>query len=89
MHYTCVCTYMSVLYLYVGMYNVCCTLLGSFSFTHQSENDVMVIVYIARILEKVVPLMAHPDQSFLNSIEEEMVKLILKQGPNVCIVQIL
>jgi cohesin loading factor subunit SCC2 len=48
-----------------------------------SENDVMVIVYIARILEKVVPLMAHPDQSFLNSIEEEMVKLILKQGPNV------
>ena len=43
----------------------------------------MVVVYITRILEKVVPLMAHPDGSFLSSIEEEMVKLILKQGPNV------
>ena len=76
------------------MYTHMCTLTGVCIYSQttdvcllsclfQSENDVMVVVYITRILEKVVPLMAHPDGSFLSSIEEEMVKLILKQGPNV------
>lgn len=40
-------------------------------------------MFVTRILEKVIPLVAHPDAAFLSSVEEEMVKLILKQGPNV------
>ena len=38
---------------------------------------------MTRILEKVIPLVAHPDAAFLSRVEDEMVKLIIKHGPNV------
>ena len=40
----------------------------------------MVLHYVARILEMVVPLMDHPSETFLAQLEEDMMKLILKHG---------
>lgn len=46
----------------------------------QSTNDFMVICNVAKILELVVPLMEHPSESFLTTIEEDLMKLIIKYG---------
>lgn len=43
----------------------------------------MVICNVAKILELVVPLMDHPSESFLTTIEEDLMKLILKYGMTV------
>ena len=40
----------------------------------------MIVHYVARILEIVVPLMERPSVSFLTSLEEDLIKLIMKQG---------
>lgn len=40
----------------------------------------MVLHYVARVLELVIPLMDHPSESFLAQVEEAMIKLILKNG---------
>uniref|UniRef100_A0A673IU30 Nipped-B protein n=1 Tax=Sinocyclocheilus rhinocerous TaxID=307959 RepID=A0A673IU30_9TELE len=48
-----------------------------------SQSDFMVICNIAKILELVVPLMDHPSESFLTTIEEDLMKLILKYGMTV------
>uniref|UniRef100_A0A671PXZ8 Nipped-B protein n=1 Tax=Sinocyclocheilus anshuiensis TaxID=1608454 RepID=A0A671PXZ8_9TELE len=48
-----------------------------------SQSDFMVICNVAKILELVVPLMDHPSESFLTTIEEDLMKLILKYGMTV------
>ncbi|XP_010723647.1 nipped-B-like protein [Meleagris gallopavo] len=40
----------------------------------------MVICNVAKILELVVPLMEHPSETFLATIEEDLMKLIIKYG---------
>ena len=49
-------------------------------FCLQTQSDFLVLHYVARILELVVPLMDHPSEIFLVSVEEDMMKLILKHG---------
>ena len=46
----------------------------------QSQGDMMVLHYVAQILRQVVPLMEHPSESFLASLEEDLVKLVMKHG---------
>uniref|UniRef100_A0A8C9ZCS5 Nipped-B protein n=1 Tax=Sander lucioperca TaxID=283035 RepID=A0A8C9ZCS5_SANLU len=48
-----------------------------------SSNDFMVICNVAKILELVVPLMEHPSETFLATIEEDLMKLIIKYGMTV------
>ena len=43
----------------------------------------MVICNVAKILELVVPLMEHPSETFLVTIEEDLMKLIIKYGMTV------
>ena len=43
----------------------------------------MVICNVAKILELVVPLMEHPSETFLTTIEEDLMKLIIKYGMTV------
>ncbi|CAI8012871.1 Nipped-B-like protein [Geodia barretti] len=45
-----------------------------------SQGDMMVLHYVAQILRQVVPLMEHPSESFLASLEEDLVKLVMKHG---------
>lgn len=45
----------------------------------------MVICNVAKILELVVPLMEHPSETFLATIEEDLMKLIIKYGMTVSI----
>lgn len=40
----------------------------------------MVICNVAKILELVVPLMEHPSETFMATIEEDLMKLIIKYG---------
>lgn len=49
----------------------------------QTQNDFMVICNVAKILELVVPLMEHPSETFLTTIEEDLMKLIIKYGMTV------
>ncbi len=53
-------------------------------FPLQTANDFMVICNVAKILELVVPLMEHPSETFLATIEEDLMKLIIKYGMTVC-----
>ncbi|XP_078106968.1 nipped-B-like protein A isoform X2 [Sander vitreus] len=48
-----------------------------------TSNDFMVICNVAKILELVVPLMEHPSETFLATIEEDLMKLIIKYGMTV------
>uniref|UniRef100_A0A8C5EAP6 Nipped-B protein n=1 Tax=Gouania willdenowi TaxID=441366 RepID=A0A8C5EAP6_GOUWI len=48
-----------------------------------SQNDFMVICNVAKILELVVPLMELPSETFLTTIEEDLMKLIIKYGMTV------
>uniref|UniRef100_A0A3Q2QX81 Nipped-B protein n=1 Tax=Fundulus heteroclitus TaxID=8078 RepID=A0A3Q2QX81_FUNHE len=48
-----------------------------------TQNDFMVICNVAKILELVVPLMETPSESFLNTIEGDLMKLIIKHGMTV------
>ena len=50
------------------------------SFSTQTQNDFVVICNVAKILELVVPLMEHPSETFLATIEEDLMKLIIKYG---------
>lgn len=52
-------------------------------FSLQTANDFMVICNVAKILELVVPLMEHPSETFLATIEEDLMKLIIKYGMTV------
>ncbi|XP_046372301.1 nipped-B-like protein isoform X3 [Haliotis rufescens] len=45
-----------------------------------TQGDYLVLHYVARILELVVPLMDHPSETFLAQLEEDMMKLVLKHG---------
>uniref|UniRef100_A0A4W3GUV9 Nipped-B-like protein A n=1 Tax=Callorhinchus milii TaxID=7868 RepID=A0A4W3GUV9_CALMI len=49
----------------------------------QTQSDFLVICNVAKILELVVPLMEHPSETFLATIEEDLMKLILKHGMTV------
>ncbi|KAG8180025.1 hypothetical protein JTE90_026629 [Oedothorax gibbosus] len=44
-----------------------------------SHSDYLLLKNVAQTLELVVPLIEHPSESFLAQIEEDMVKLILRQ----------
>ncbi|KAM3874275.1 nipped-B-like protein B [Diretmus argenteus] len=48
-----------------------------------TQNDFMVICNVAKILELVVPLTEHPSETFLTTIEEDLMKLIIKYGMTV------
>ncbi|KAM7368980.1 hypothetical protein PAMP_013280 [Pampus punctatissimus] len=48
-----------------------------------TQNDFMVICNVAKILELAVPLMEHPSETFLTTIEEDLMKLIIKYGMTV------
>uniref|UniRef100_A0A671SA66 Nipped-B protein n=1 Tax=Sinocyclocheilus anshuiensis TaxID=1608454 RepID=A0A671SA66_9TELE len=48
-----------------------------------TQSDFMVICNVAKILELVVPLMEHPSENFLTTIEEDLMKLIIKYGMTV------
>ncbi|XP_030624239.1 nipped-B-like protein B isoform X2 [Chanos chanos] len=48
-----------------------------------TQNDFMVICNVAKILELVVPLMEHPSETFMATIEEDLMKLIIKYGMTV------
>ncbi|ROL54214.1 Nipped-B-like protein B [Anabarilius grahami] len=48
-----------------------------------TQSDFMVICNVAKILELVVPLMDHPSESFLTTMEEDLMKLIIKYGMTV------
>uniref|UniRef100_H2SZR8 Nipped-B protein n=1 Tax=Takifugu rubripes TaxID=31033 RepID=H2SZR8_TAKRU len=56
---------------------------GYCGFPSQTANDFMVICNVAKILELVVPLMEHPSETFLATIEEDLMKLIIKYGMTV------
>ncbi|KAJ8401576.1 hypothetical protein AAFF_G00378930 [Aldrovandia affinis] len=45
-----------------------------------TQSDFLVICNVAKILELVVPLMEHPSETFLTTIEEDLMKLIIKYG---------
>ena len=45
----------------------------------QTEGDRNVVNFVVDILQKVVPLMPHPSEGFLVSLEEDLIKLILSQ----------
>lgn len=51
--------------------------------TRQTQNDFMMICNVAKILELVVPLMEEPSENFLNTMEEDLMKLIIKYGMTV------
>ncbi|XP_072228076.1 nipped-B-like protein B isoform X8 [Leuresthes tenuis] len=48
-----------------------------------TQNDFVVICNVAKILELVVPLMENPSETFLTTIEEDLMKLIIKHGMTV------
>ncbi|XP_043932364.1 nipped-B-like protein [Protopterus annectens] len=48
-----------------------------------TQSDFLVICNVAKILELVVPLMEHPSEAFLVTIEEDLMKLIIKYGMTV------
>ncbi|XP_068608687.1 nipped-B-like protein B [Brachionichthys hirsutus] len=48
-----------------------------------TQNDFMVICNVAKILALVVPLMDEPSETFLASLEEELMKLTMKYGMTV------
>ncbi|XP_059905989.1 nipped-B-like protein A isoform X2 [Gadus macrocephalus] len=47
------------------------------------ENDYMVVCNVARILELVVPLMEEPSRGLLLTLEEDLMRLIIKHGVTV------
>ena len=55
----------------------------SFLATAQRENDYMVVCNVARILELVVPLMEEPSRGLLLTLEEDLMRLIIKHGVTV------
>lgn len=61
----------------------CLSVFTAMLFTLQTANDFMVICNVAKILELVVPLMEHPSETFLATIEEDLMKLIIKYGMTV------
>ncbi|XP_042621270.1 nipped-B-like protein B isoform X2 [Cyprinus carpio] len=48
-----------------------------------TQSDFMVICNVAKILELVIPLMDHPSENFLTTLEEDLMKLIIKYGMTV------
>uniref|UniRef100_A0A6Q2XUS5 Nipped-B protein n=1 Tax=Esox lucius TaxID=8010 RepID=A0A6Q2XUS5_ESOLU len=51
--------------------------------TKCNVSDFMVICNVAKMLELVIPLMEHPSETFLTTIEEDLMKLIIKYGMTV------
>ena len=51
----------------------------------QTQNDFMVICNVAKILELVIPLMDNPSETFLTTLEEDLMKLIIKYGMTVSV----
>ena len=49
----------------------------------KTQGDALIIQNVARILENVIPLVDHPNPKFLADLEEDLMKLIIKQGQNV------
>ena len=49
----------------------------------QTQGDYHILHNVARILELVVPLMEHPRETFLASLEEDLTRLSVKHGQTV------
>ena len=49
----------------------------------QTQGDYHILHNVARILELVVPLMEHPSETFLASLEEDLMRLSVKHGQTV------
>lgn len=47
-------------------------------FLFQTKVDHQIVSYVAQTLELVVPLITHPSETFLASLEEDAIKLILQ-----------
>ncbi|VDM33859.1 unnamed protein product [Hydatigera taeniaeformis] len=45
-----------------------------------SHLDSLILHYVARILEVTIPLIEHPSETFLAQLEEDLVRLTLRQG---------
>ena len=45
-----------------------------------TQSDSLIIQHVSKILELVVPLMDHPNPKFLAELEEDSMKLMLKQS---------
>jgi len=45
-----------------------------------TQNDTLVTQNVCKILELIVPLMEHPNRKFLAELEEDAMKLLLKQS---------
>ncbi|CDI96881.1 nipped b protein [Echinococcus multilocularis] len=45
-----------------------------------SHLDSLILHYVARILEVTIPLIEHPSEAFLAQLEEDLVRLTLRQG---------
>lgn len=56
------------------------------SLSFQTQNDFMVICNVARILELVLPLMENPSENFVTTLEEDLMKLIIKYGMTVSLI---
>ncbi|XP_050412412.1 nipped-B-like protein [Patella vulgata] len=82
---TRLCACLSTLFLFSKikpdlMVNHATTLQPYLDIKCSTQEDYLVLHYVARILELVVPLMNHPSESFLAQLEEDMMKLVLKHG---------
>jgi len=49
----------------------------------KGENDYMVVCNMAKILQLVLPLLEEPSQDLLITIEEDLMRLIIKHGVTV------
>ncbi|XP_019855038.1 PREDICTED: nipped-B-like protein isoform X1 [Amphimedon queenslandica] len=57
------------------------TLLPYLSSKCSTEEDISLVTNTVMILESVVPLLVRPSDSFLSSLQEELIKHIMVQGP--------
>ena len=48
-----------------------------------NQNDMLMTQNVCKILELIVPLMEHPNPKFLAELEEDTMKLMLKQSQSV------
>ena len=92
--HNCVCVFMCF-WVFVHLFHLSCNHFSDWSSFRaypvisvilsslQTANDFMVICNVAKILELVVPLMEHPSETILATIEEDLMKLIIKYGMTV------
>ena len=48
-----------------------------------NQSDTLITQHVTKILELIIPLMEHPNPKFLADLEEDTMKLMLKQSQNI------